>query len=88
MARLISEALRWGSDSCNVVGLAKACDATLIRQYRYTPYGRLTHAEDGDGAPLDTTGPSPLESFHLFQGLWVDPLAAELLGFNPARRGG
>ncbi len=63
----------------NVVGITRACDGELIRQYRYTPYGRLTHAEDGDGAPLDATGPSPLESFHLFQGLWVDPLSANPL---------
>ncbi len=80
----------------NVVGLARASDGEIIRQYRYSPYGKLTDAE---GLTLDTNGDctfGPLTSdidllgtFHTFQGLLYDPFAGDQehagLGTNHAR---
>ena len=51
----------------NVVGIARACDGELVRQFRYSPYGELTAVEDGTGATASNAG-----TWHLFQGLWRD----------------
>ncbi len=55
----------------NVVGIARDCDGTLIRQFRYTPYGELEAVEDGAGIPL-APGTS-VDAWHLFQGMFYNP---------------
>ena len=64
----------------NVVGIVRDCDTTLIRQFRYDPYGTITAAEDGAGVALPSG--FPLESWHMFQGLMYDPATA-----TPTRTG-
>ncbi len=64
----------------NVAGIVRDCDSTLIRQFRYDPYGTITAAEDVTG-PTPTAA-DPLESWHMFQGLMYDPATA-----TPTRTG-
>ncbi len=58
----------------NVTGIVRDCDTTLIRQFRYDPYGTITAAEDYAGIALSAG--DPLESWHMFQGLMYDPATA------------
>jgi len=66
----------------NVVGIARECDNTLIRQFRYQPYGDFER-EGSNGAitgieGFDSTGqvvsltPAEAASPQGFQGLWYD----------------
>jgi len=43
----------------NVVGIARECDGSLIRQFRYEPYGTLTASEDGGGVAVDYDPANP-----------------------------
>ncbi len=67
----------------NVVGLARASDGQIIRQYRYSPYGKLEAAEgltmdaSGDCSLNPLTSFDSLETFHTFQGLWYDPYTSD-----------
>ena len=75
----IPSSVRYGLQDANfnVVGMARACDGELIRQYRYTPYGELTNIEDSTGAEVgDATPLADLETFHGFQGLRLTPLTS------------
>ena len=81
----------------NVVGLVRECDNSLIRQFRWQPYGdferdgsgNITGIESVDSAgtvasvvqPGGTPTPTDMQSPQGFQGLWRD---AET-GFNYAR---
>jgi hypothetical protein len=72
----------------NVTGLVRACDAKVIRQYRYEPYGQFTAVEglDTSAYSMDPITDSPwyeqlYETFQGFQGRWHD---AETITDNPA----
>ena len=59
----------------NVVGIARACDGAMIRQFRYGPYGELTgiDALQSDGTTLAALdADTPIDAWHLFQGMFYD----------------
>jgi hypothetical protein len=61
----------------NVTGLVRACDAKVIRQYRYEPYGQLTAIEGLDTSNtsypmIEVTDDLLYESFHFARGLRRD----------------
>jgi hypothetical protein len=70
----------------NVTGLVRACDAKVIRQFRYEPYGQFTAVEgldtsDPEYPMVGITNSQLFESFQGFQGRWHD---AETITDNPA----
>ena len=57
------------------MGIARACDGALIRQFRYGPYGELTgiDALQSDGTTLAALdADTPIDAWHLFQGMLYD----------------